>query len=203
VLAVVVVGSSRADEAVLAVVVVVGASVVVVVGASVVVVVGASVVVVVGASVVVVVGASVVVVVGGGLGLVVVVVVGGTVVVVVVGNGSGSGNSWISTDVVVVVELAVAGWVEMTLGWVVTFAGLVVVEVVEREAAVVVVDFGLKTMILGTAVVVAALGATAVVVDVLVPGFVGLVVGGWVTAVVVGTAAVRAGWLTEWNGPLR
>jgi hypothetical protein len=180
---------------------VVGGSVVVVVGGSVVVVVGGSVVVVVGGSVVVVVGASVVVVVGGGLGLVVVVVVGasvvvvvgGSVVVVVVGNGSGSGNSWIGgPEVVVVVELE-EGCVEMTLGWVVTFPGFVVVEVVERGAVVVVDDFGLKIRILGTAeVVVPALGA-AVVVGVLVPGLAGFVVGGWVTTVVVGTAAVSDG----------
>lgn len=183
-------------------VVVVGGSVVVVVGGSVVVVVGGSVVVVVvgGSVVVVVVGGSVVVVVGGGLGLVVVVVgtsvvvvVGGSVVVVVVGNGSGSGNSWIGgPEVVVVVELE-EGCVEMTLGWVVTFPGFVVVEVVEREAVVVVDDFGLKIRILGTAeVVVPALGA-AVVVGVLVPGLAGFVVGGWVTTVVVGTAAVSDG----------
>ena len=186
----------------LAVVVVVGASVVVVVGASVVVVVGASVVVVVGASVVVVVGASVVVVVGGGLGLVVVVVVGGTVVVVVVGNGSGSGNSWIGgADVVVVVE-SEEGWVEMTLGWVVTFPGFAVDEVVEREDVVVVDDFGLKIRILGTTVVVVVeLGAP--VVGVLVAALAGFVVGDGVATVVVGTAAVSDGWLEEWNGPLR
>jgi hypothetical protein len=185
------------------VVVVVGASVVVVVGASVVVVVGASVVVVVGASVVVVVGASVVVVVGGGLGFVVVVVVGGTVVVVVVGNGSGSGNSWIGgADVVVVVE-SEEGRVEMTLGWVVTFPGFAVDEVVEREDVVVVDDFGLKIKILGTTVVVVVeLGAPAVV-GVLVAGLAGFVVGDGVATVVVGTAAVSDGWLEEWNGPLR
>ena len=184
------------------VVVVVGGSVAVVVvvgGSVVVVVVGGSVVVVVGGSVVVVVvgGSVVVVVVGGGFGFVVVVVVGGTVVVVVVGNGSGSGNSWIGgPEVVVVVELPEGSvpedTVEMTLGWVVTFPGFVV-EVLERDAVVVVDDFGRKTTVLGsTVVVVPALGAT-VVVGVLVPGFAGLVVGGWVTTVVVGTAALSDG----------
>jgi hypothetical protein len=179
--------------------------VVVVVGGSVVVV-GASVVVVVGGSVVVVVGGSVVVVVGGGLGFVVVVVVGGTVVVVVVGNGSGSGKSWIGVpEVVVVVELPEGwvpeDWVEMTAGWVVTFPGFVVDEVFER--VVVGVDFGLKTRILGTTVVVVAALGAPVVVGVLVPGLAGFVVGGGVATVVVGTAAVSDGWLTEWNGPLR
>jgi hypothetical protein len=157
------------------------AVVVVVVGGTVVVVVvgGTVVVVVVGGTVVVVVVGGTVVVVGGGLGFVVVVVVGGTVVVVVVGNGSGSGKSWIGgPEVVVVVELpegwVLEGWVEMTLGWVVTFTGFVVLE---REAVVVVDDFGLKTTVLGsTVVVVAALGAP--VVGVLVPGLAGLVVGG-------------------------
>jgi hypothetical protein len=128
--------------------------------------------------------------------VVVVVVVGGTVVVVVVGNGSGSGNSWIGgPEVVVVVELPEGSvpedWVEMTLGWVVTFPGFVV-EVVDREAVVVVDDFGRKTTVLGsTVVVVAALGAP--VVGVLVSGLAGFVVGGSVTTVVVGTAAVSDG----------
>ena len=174
--------------------------VVVVVGGSVVVV-GASVVVVVGGSVVVV------VVVGGGLGFVVVVVVGGTVVVVVVGNGSGSGKSSIGgAEVVVVVELPEGwvseDWVEMTTGSVVTFPGFVV-EVVEREAVVGVDDFGLKIRILGTTVVVVAALGAPVVVGELVPGLAGFVVGGGVATVVVGTAAVSDGWLTEWNGPLR
>jgi hypothetical protein len=129
------------------------------------------------------------------------------VVVVVVGNGSGSGKSWIGgAEVVVVVELPVGvfdDWVEMTLGWVVTFPGFVVDEVVEREAVVGVDDFGLKTRILGTTVVVVAALGAPVVVGVLVPGLAGFVVGGGVATVVVGTAAVSAGWLTEWNGPLR
>jgi hypothetical protein len=134
------------------VVVVVGGSVVVVVGGSVVVVVGGSVVVVVGGSVVVVVGGSVVVVVVGGGGRVVVVVVvggsvvvvvvggsvvvvvgGGSVVVVVVGNGSGSGNSWIGVPAdVVVVVLLTEGLVE-TLGWVDDFDGLVAEELLAEE----------------------------------------------------------------------
>jgi hypothetical protein len=184
----------RRRQSPLDVVVVVGASVVVV-GASVVVVAGGLLVVVVGASVVVVAGGLLVVVVGAS----VVVVVGAVVVVVVVGNGSGSGNSWIAgPEVVVVVEFVET--LEMTLGWVVTFPGFVV-EVVERETVVVVDDFGLKITILGTAVVVLELGA-AVVAGVLAPGVAAPVVGTSVTTVV-GTAAVSDGWLTEWNGPLR
>jgi hypothetical protein len=191
------------------VVVLVGGTVVAVV---VVVLVGGTVVAVV--VVVLVGGTVVVVVVGGGLGFVVVVdvggsvvVVGGTVVVVVVGNGSGSGKSSIGVpEVVVVVELPEGwvseDWVEMTLGSVVTFPGFVV-DVVEREAVVGVDDFGLKIRILGTTVVVVAALGAPVVVGELVPGLAGFVVGGGVATVVVGTAAVSDGWLTEWNGPLR
>ena len=124
----------------------------------------------------------------------------------VVGNGSGSGKSWIGVpEVVVVVELPEGwvpeDWVEMTAGWVVTFPGFVVDEVFER--VVVGVDFGLNTRILGTTVVVVAALGAPVVVGVLVPGLAGFVVGGGVATVVVGTAAVSDGWLTEWNGPLR
>jgi hypothetical protein len=61
--------------------------------------------------------------------------------------------------------------------------------------------FGLKITILGATVVVGWAAGTAVVVGV--PGLVVFVVGGWVATVVVGTAAVRDGWLLEWNGPLR
>jgi hypothetical protein len=179
-------------------------SVVSVVVEVVVLVVGGTVVVVVVVEVVVLVvgGTVVVVVVGGGLGLVVVVVgasvvvvvAGGLVVVVVVGNGSGSGNSWIGVpEVVVVVELP-EGLVEMTLGWVVTFVGLVVVEVVECEAAVVgdVSDL-VKTTIFGVVVVGPAAGAAVVAVVEGVPELTRLVVGGCVATVVVGTAAVRDG----------
>jgi len=155
------------------VVVVVGASVVVVVvGASVVVVVGASVVVVVvgGGLVVVVVGGTVVVVGGwvvvvGGL---VVVVVGGTVVVVVVGNGSGSGNSRIGVPPAVVVVPPTEDLVEMTVGWVCVFPGLLPEELVDEcEGDEVVVEgFSgvLKITIFGTTVVWPA--PDAVVVDV-------------------------------------
>jgi hypothetical protein len=173
---------------------------------SVVVVVGASVdgVVVGGVvSVVVVVGASVVVVVGAGF---VVVVVGGTVVVVVVGNGSGSGNSWIGVPSVVVVVLPPCdGLVEITLGWVCVFPGLLSGTVVVEWDGVVVVDepFGLvKITIFGTAVVGMTTGAPAVPVVVgVAPVFAGTVTAGFETTVV-GTAA-RVGSLMDLNGPLR
>jgi hypothetical protein len=187
------------------VVVVVGASVVVVVGASVVVVVGASVVVVVGASVVVV-GASVVVVVD--FGRVVVVVGGGDVVVVVVGNGSGSGNSSIGVPSVVVVVLPPCeGLVEMTLGWVCVFPGLLPEEVVVVCFVVGVEEFFglLKITIFGTTVVAMTPGTPDVVgvlpVLPVLPVWAGTVTAGFETTVV-GTAA-RVGSLMDLNGPLR
>jgi hypothetical protein len=166
--------SGGGGRSAIVVVVVGGTVVVVVVGGTVVVV-----VVVVGGVVVVV------VVVGGGIVIVVVVVVGGVVDVVVVGNGSGSGNSWISPPGEVVVVVMTEGLVEMTLGWVDVLPGLAVEELVEWETGDFVGDFGvlLKITIFGTAVVGLAPGVAVV----------GGTVSGGGVATVVGAAAARDG----------